>query len=547
MLGTFRTLRRLASIVGILIRYDIEPVSERFFPYRLLTWLAGLRPAVRRLRHNHSPAARLRLALEALGPTFVKFGQALSTRVDALPEDVGREMKKLQDAVAPFPFEEVRRIVERGLGRTLEQAFSSFDPKPVASASIAQVHHALTREGREVAVKVKRPDIDAVVLSDIRTLTFLADLIEEYLPDWRRFKAHKVVEEFAGTIRNEMNFQLEGSRAQEFRANFRNDPELHVPEVIWPLSSQNVLTLEWVTGIPIDELARHPELLPAATSVSRNMVAVFFKQVFRDGYFHADQHPGNLLVRKDGTLVTIDFGIIGRVNMQTRLWLADMLRGFLDRDYERVAQVHLDAGYIPPHTDLAEFQEACRQIGEPIFGQPLKEISIAKLLSQLFKTTERFDMEVQPQLLLLQKTILTLEGVGREINPNLNVWMLAEPLIREWMVEHLGPKGKLRAAGRGVGDVAHATGLVPDLLRRGVVRLTRDDFRPRLHPESLVPLERRLQAGFRSQAAAFTGGSLMISAAILASSGFSLWLVGPLVGLAGLQFFKGAREERRRS
>ncbi|MBF0136463.1 MAG: 2-polyprenylphenol 6-hydroxylase [Magnetococcus sp. DMHC-1] len=544
MFDTPRTLFRLAAIVRILAIHDIEPISERFLPYRLLTWLAGLNPATHRFRKDHSGSVRIRLAMERLGPTFIKFGQAISTRMDAIPEEMGQEMKKLQDDIPPFPFAQVRQIVERCLEGPLEQFFSRFDEKPVASGSIAQVHHAFTRQGREVAVKVKRPGIDAVVKADIQTLYYLADLIEEYIPDWRRFHVHRVVNEFAATIRNEMNFHLEASRAQEFRINFLKDPELHIPEVYWAFTSQDILTLEWVSGIPIDELSHFPGDPLDVIHISNSIVNVFFKQVFRDGYFHADQHPGNLLVRMDGTLVAIDFGIIGRVDMQTRIWLADMLHGFLERDYKKVARVHLDAGYIPYNTNLADFEEACRQIGEPIFGQPLKDISLARLLAQLFKTTERFAMEVQPQLLLLQKTMLTLEGVGREINPNLNVWLLAEPLIRAWMKEHLGPKGKLRTLAKDAGEVATTLGLLPQVAHTAIERLARDQFRPRLHPDTLHLLEERIKTGFRAQAHALTGGAFLIAAAILAAADKSMWLIMPLLFMAFFNFLRTPRKSR---
>ncbi|MBF0309907.1 MAG: 2-polyprenylphenol 6-hydroxylase [Magnetococcales bacterium] len=542
MLTTLRTLLRLWFILRIVVRYDALPLlSEKALPYRILVWLAGLRPSTRALRRRYTSSERMRKALEALGPTFIKFGQALSTRVESLPEEVAREMKKLQDEVPPFPFEKVRETIEESLKGRLEDFFPQFDSVPVASASIAQVHHAFTKEGREVAVKVKRPQIDAVVESDIRMLSQLAGLVEMYVPEWRRFRVQKVVDEFAATIRSEMNFQVEAARAQQFRDNFRLDKELRIPEVIWSLSGQRVMTLEWIDGFPIDELRDHPEFASRVDRISRNIVTAFFKQVFRDGYFHADQHPGNIFVTPDGTIVILDFGITGQVSMQTRIWLAVMLQGFLMRDYRKVARVHLDAGYIPMDTDMGEFEEACRQIGEPVFGQPLKEISIGKLLAQLFKVTEQFNMPVQPQLLLLQKTMVTLEGVGREINPELNVWLLAEPLIREWMMDHLGPKGRLLNARETISNSLHATTQLPELLYTGIERLARDRVRMRLHPESLQTLEERMNVGFRQQVAAIFGGALLMSAAMLIASGSSAWWYVPALGLSAGQFLKASR------
>ncbi|MBF0157329.1 MAG: 2-polyprenylphenol 6-hydroxylase [Magnetococcales bacterium] len=540
MLTAFRTLVRLAGIVGTLIRYDLEPISERFFLFRALAFLAGLHPGIWMMRRRYSGPARVRKALEELGPTFIKFGQALSTRMDALPDDVGQELKKLQDEIPPFPFAVVEATIERELGGPVLRFFREFNPTPVASASIAQVHRAVTREGREVAVKVMRPGIEVTIGKDIRLLYSLADGIERFVPEWKRFRVRQVVDEFARTIRNEMNFPVEGARAQRFRSNFQNDPELHIPAVVWPLTSQRVLTMEWVTGVPIDDLSRlGPQV--DVTRVSRNIITVFFKQVFRDGYFHADQHPGNIMVQPDGTITILDFGIIGRVDMQTRIWLARLLEGFIKRDYQLVAQVHLDAGYVPLDTNLEEFEEACRLIGEPIFGQPLKEISIARLLGQLFKVTERFDMAVQPQLLLLQKTMITLEGVGREINPNLNMWFLAEPLIREWMIDNLGPKGKLRQARKNLRELADFTGAFPELLQTGLKRLAQDQIHLRIHPESLEPLAREIRVGFGQQTTAISGGVFFLGASLLAATGFSAWFYGPLMVIGGWGLLRGMR------
>ncbi|MBF0182614.1 MAG: 2-polyprenylphenol 6-hydroxylase [Magnetococcales bacterium] len=544
LLANYRTVLRLSGILRVMARYDAEPLTRRFFPLRLLTWLFGLRPSLRRMRRENSPEVRLRKILEELGPTFIKFGQALSTRMDALPEEIGIELKKLQDEVPPFPFETVRRMVEEDLDDRLEALFSAFDPVPVASASMAQVHRAVTNDGRVVAVKVMRPSVETLVEQDIGMLTAMANLIEAYVPEWQRFQARRVVEEFAVTIRNEMNFLVEGSRAQKFRDNFRNDPEMRAPEVIWNRTTRRVLTLEWIDGIPIDELSQHPNLSLDAARISANIITSFFKQVFRDGFFHADQHPGNIFVHADGTLTILDFGIIGRVSLRDRILLAELIRGFLERNYRKVAEVHLTAGFVPRHTNLDEFEDACRQIGEPIFGQPLKEISIARLLAQLFKVTEQFEMPVQPQLLLLQKTMFTLEGVGREINPELNMWLLAEPLIRDWMMENLGPIGKAREVGKRIKHVNDAARMVPELLYNGLERLATDRVQIRIHPSSLTRIERRLGLGFHRASASFTGGSLFVGGAIMVSAGMSAWWYGPPLLLAAIYFLRGMRPIR---
>ena len=537
MLGHLRSIRRLLDIIRILARYNVQPLAKLFFPFRFLSWTVGLHPAVRRMRRDMPPEVRLRKAMEELGPTFIKFGQALSTRMDILPQLFVLEMKKLQDDVPPFPFAQVAEAIQKDLHGPVEQFYRAFDTTPIASASMAQVHPAVTLSGRRVAVKVLRPNVKALVEMDIRMLSTLADLVETYLPEWKRFQAREVVAEFARTIRNEINFLVEASRAQKFRDNLKNDPEMHVPAVFWTLSSQHVLTLEWVDGVPIDELLDHVHADTLdAEKISRNIITSFFKQVFRDGYFHADQHPGNIFVLADGTTTMLDFGIIGRVSAQDRIWLAQILQGFLKRDYRLVAEVHILAGYVPRHTDLDAFEEACHLVADPLFGQPLKDISMGNLLAQLFKITEQFDVQIQPHLLLLQKTMLVLEGVGREIHPELNMWELTEPLIRTWMVDHLGPKGQLRAQREKIKKFYRSSAQFPEMFFNGMDRLAKDDFNLRIHPRSLKKLEHQISYGFRSQTFAIIGGSLFMGGAILALGGFSAWWYFPPMIVAGVNF-----------
>ncbi|MEO5350647.1 MAG: 2-polyprenylphenol 6-hydroxylase [Magnetococcus sp. YQC-3] len=546
MMGHYRSILRLTGIVRILARYDVEPLSSLSLPFRLLTWLMGLHPVVRRMRRESTPQVRLRKAMEELGPTFIKFGQALSTRTEILPEEFSVEMKKLQDDVPPFPFAQVEEIIQKDLNGPVTQFFRTFDPQPVASASMAQVHRAITLAGRDVAVKVMRPNVIALVELDIRMLSTMADLVDTYMPEWQRLRVKQVVAEFASSIRNEINFQIEASRAQKFREHFKEDREMRVPAVIWPLSTRRVLTLEWIDGVPIDELAHHPQnahLDPV--KISRNIVTSFFKQVFRDGYFHADQHPGNIFVLADGTIAILDFGIIGRVTREDRIVLARILQGFLQRDYRLVARMHIDAGYVPRTTNLDAFEEACQMLAEPIFGQPLKDISIGNLLAQLFKVTEQFDMAVQPHLLLLQKTMLVLEGVGREINPDLNMWDLSGPLIRDWMTDNLGPKGKLLEAKETLGQLQDAATLLPGVIVDGMERLSQDHFHLRVHPSALEGLERAVARGFRGQTFAIMGGTLFLGGAILALGGFSAWWYFPPLSGAAVSYLLGLRQLTR--
>lgn len=544
MYAAYQNALRLQAIFHTLARHGVLPFSNRYFPLRAISWLAGLNPKTFLLRRRTTRSQRLRMALEELGPTFIKFGQALSTRMDVLPDDIGQEMRKLQDSVPPFPFAVARKTVEGCLGGPLEHFFSRFEETPVATASIAQVHRAITREGLEVAVKIKRPHIEAMVEADIRILTAIANLIEKHIPEWRRFRARKVVDEFTETIRNEMNFRVEATHAQQFHRNFAGDPMLRVPQVLWSHSSQRVLTMEWIEGVPLAEIHQHPALKNQANAVAHNIMTVFFQQVFRDGYFHADLHPGNIFVLPSAAIAIVDFGIVGHVSLQTRIWLAEILYGMLKRDYRKVARIHMSAGYVPEGTGMEDFEEALRLIGEPIFGQPLKEISIASLLAQMFQVTERFQMAVQPQLLLLQKTMLVVEGVGRQLDPELNMWLLAEPLIRAWVKENLGPKGKMRLAKQNMEDMAHVAWALPDVLHQGMDKLAHDRIRMGLHPDTLRHLDRQLQAGLRRAVDTVSAGTLFIGGAIMVSAHLSMWWYGPPFVLAGLFFLLGRRRIR---
>ncbi|ABK45979.1 2-octaprenylphenol hydroxylase [Magnetococcus marinus MC-1] len=524
----------------ILAQHNVmEPFARRYVPMRLLSWLVQLNPVIWRHCRRTPLHIRLRLALEELGPTFIKFGQTLSTRLDILPDEIGQELKRLQDDVPPFDLATVRQSIEEDLKRPLHELFRSFDEKPVASASIAQVHHAFTHDGDEVAVKVLRPDVAARVETDIAMLMTMASLVEELMPEWRRLKPRGVVKEFAQTIRNEMDFLVEASRAQKLGENFKDDVGMMIPQVYWPLTSSRVFTMAWIEGVSIDELPRERVAgRPDPRVVAERLLSSFFKQVFHDGYFHADQHPGNILVREDGVVALIDFGIVSHVSEQTRQFLAEMVQGFITRDYKKVAQVHLDAGYIPHDTDMDAFEEACRQIGEPVFGQPLKDISVARLLAKLFKTTEQYNMEVQPQLLLLQKTLFTLEGVGRELHPDLNAWEIAEPLVMAWMKARIGPKGQLLKLRRQLEEMGYAMGAAPEMAFQVLERVANDRFHIRLHASSMERVEHEIVLGFKRVWSAVMAGFLFLGGAVMAAAGMSPWWFVPPLILAFFSFFR---------
>ncbi len=449
MLRAIRNLVRLMAIARTLARHDalfpleaLKIAPDVTAPARLLGRLARRRAAGLR------PGQRLAHALQALGPSFIKFGQSLATRADLLGEEMAADLSELQDRLPPFPAEQARATVEAELGRPLGDLFSSFEDAPVAAASIAQVHFAVTSEGREVAVKVLRPDIEQAFARDLDLFYWLAETIERTQPWLRRLKPVEVVRTFAKIVESEMDLRLEAAAASELKENFTGDKSFKVPEVDWRRTAKRVLTLTRIDGIPIDERDALISNGHDASAVLEKAACAIFNQIFRDGFFHADLHPGNLFVGRDGEIQAVDFGIMGRLDIETRRYLAEMLLGFLDGDYRRVAEVHFKAGYVPAHQSPDAFMQACRSIGEPILERPLNEISIARLLAQLFRVTETFQMETQPQLLLLQKTLMVAEGVGRRLSPDVNMWQLARPLIEEWMRENIGPEARVRDAAK---------------------------------------------------------------------------------------------------
>ncbi len=387
---------------------------------------------------------RLRLALESLGPIFVKFGQMLSTRRDLVPPDIAEELARLQDRVPPFPSDQALAVLRRAYGREAAEVFAEFDPTPVASASVAQVHRARLKSGERVAVKILRPGIKPVIGHDVKLLYALAGLIERLWWDGRRLKPREVVGEFAKHLEDELDLVREAANCSQLHRNFVGSPLLAVPEVFWDYTSSEVMVMTWMDGIPI---ARMDMLLEQGVDIprlARAGVETFFTQVFRDGYFHADMHPGNILVTSAGQYIALDFGIMGTLTEVDKNYLAQNFLAFFRRDYRKVAQAHLDAGWVPAETRVDEFETAIRAVCEPVFDRPLKEIAFGKVLLRLFQTSRRFGMEIQPQLVMLQKTLLNIEGLGRDLDPDLDLWATAKPFLERWMSEQIGWRGWLR-------------------------------------------------------------------------------------------------------
>ncbi|HJQ63468.1 MAG TPA: ubiquinone biosynthesis regulatory protein kinase UbiB [Burkholderiales bacterium] len=435
-------LLRLFRILSVSARFGLDEFilgHER---------VRGLRPALNALlfwRRIEMPrAVRLRRALETLGPIFVKFGQMLSTRRDLVPPDIADELAKLQDQVPPFAWDRVAATLQRVYGKPVDTIFVTFEREPVASASVAQVHLASLPGGTEVAVKVLRPGIERVIANDVALLDVGATLVELLWADGRRLRPHEVVAEFARHLEDELDLMREASNASQLRRNFEGSPLLLVPEIYWDYCSNEVMVMQRMHGTPVSQVAALRAQGVDIPRLARAGVEIFFTQVFRDGFFHADMHPGNIFVTPGGQYIALDFGIMGTLTETDKNYLAQNFLAFFRRDYRRVAEAHIESGWAPRETRIDEFEAAIRAVCEPIFDKPLKEISFGKLLLRLFQTSRRFNMEVQPQLVMLQKTLLNIEGLGRDLDPDLDLWATARPFLERWMSERLGWRGALR-------------------------------------------------------------------------------------------------------
>ena len=481
MFRSLRNIGRLLKIARILARHDALFVLEYFNVAPAIASLAGA------VSHRSAPGRagqRLARALNEAGPSFIKLGQALSTRSDILGDELSEDLSELQDRLPPFSFTDARAIIDDEFGEPLTNLFQTFDETPVAAASIAQVHFAVTTEGDEVAVKILRPGIEEAFERDLELFRWIARTVERTRPELRRLKPEEVVETIAGTVELEMNLQFEAAAAAELGENFEGDEDFQVPEVDWSRTSQRVMTTERLSGVPLDDRDAIIENGHDPAAILEKAVTATFKQVFRDGFFHADVHPGNLFVTEDGAIGAVDFGIMGRLDLKTRRTLGELLIAFLGRDYRRAAEVHFEAGWVPAHRSVDAFTQACRSIAEPILDKPQNEISIARLLGHLFQITETFQMETQPQLLLLQKTMLVAEGTGRKLLPEANMWFLARPMIETWMRDNLGPEAKIRDTVNGLADAVERLPRMLDgieesssMIAQGRVRLDPDTVR----------------------------------------------------------------------
>ncbi len=490
MLRHLRNFWRLGRVSIVLARYDALFLLERWGVAPALTNATKL---LKSRRVTGRPGERLAEALQALGPTFIKLGQALSTRADLFGEEVTQDLAVLRDKLPPFSAETAREIIEEELERPVEELFQSFDDTPVAAASIAQVHFAVSKKGDPVAVKVLRPGIEEQFAADLELLFWMAGIADRTLEQAERLKLLQVAQTIADMVHVEMDLRMEAAAASELYDNFKDDQGFIVPRVDWSRTSRRVMTLERVHGTNIADTKALRAEKQDLQAICQKAAEIFFKQVFRDGFFHADMHPGNLFIAENGDIIAVDFGIMGRVEPETRLYLADILEGFLRQDYMKVAQVHIEAGLVPASESVEVFAQACRSIGEPLLNLPQEEISIGRLLGQMFKVAADFKMEVQPQLLLLQKTIMMVEGIGHRLNPQINMWQLVEPLIQQWARRHLGPEAKLKRDLLRARKVVTRVGTIIEAAEHIAACVTKDGVK--LHPETVEALSTRRRGG----------------------------------------------------
>jgi len=517
-----RVLARLVEIQRVLVRHGLDDFVRATHLYRPLRYLTLASPWTWfERRHGATRGERLRLALEELGPIFVKFGQALSTRRDLLPQDIADELAKLQDRVPPFPGAEARAAVERAYGRPIGAAFASFDETPLAAASIAQVHVAHLADGREVIVKVLRPGMRAVIERDLEVLEALAALAQRYWAEAPRLRPREIVEEYRKTIVDELDLMREAANAAQLKRNFEGSSLLYVPEVHWDLCRVDVMVMERIHGIQISDMAQLRAKGTDLRKLAVNGVEIFFTQVFRHNFFHADMHPGNIFVLADDPArpryAAIDFGIVGTLDPRDQHYLAENFLAVFDRNYRRVAELHVESGWVPRHTRIDEMESAVRTVCEPIFRKPLKEISFGTVLLRLFEISRRFDMRIQPQLILLQKTLLNIEGLGRELYPDLDVFATASPVLRQWMHERVSPRriaGEMRAH---LPDLVAMLRTLPPIVQGAVQRAQEGTLRLPVQAEGIEELRREIRDSQRGRdvmllaAAALLGGIVWLA------------------------------------
>jgi ubiquinone biosynthesis protein len=526
---------RLLHINWVLLRHGLDEVILATHLFRPVRFLLYLSPFYWLRRHKLPPyPVRMRQALEDLGPIFIKFGQILSTRRDLLPDDIADELAKLQDAVPPFSGQKARKIIEQAFGHPIEDVLNSFDEKPLASASIAQVHTAELKNGKQVVVKVLRPNIEQVIRRDVGLLYIIAGLADRYWKDGKRLRPVEVVRDYEKTILDELDMQREAANAAQLRRNWEGSDILFVPEIYWDYTRTNVLVMERIHGIPVGNIAALKAAGISMEQLGTQGVEIFFTQVFRDNFFHADMHPGNIFVEPSGRYIAVDFGIVGSLTTEDQRYLAENLLAFFNRDYYRVAELHVESGWVPKGTRVEEFESAIRSVCEPIFNKPLSEISFGHFLLNLFQTARRFDMEVQPQLVLLQKTLLYIEGLGRQLYPELDLWATAKPYLERWMKDQVGPKAFTRKLKKNLPQMTEYAADMPILLHKVLVDASEGRLELNWKSEELEKLRADSRQHQRNLISAISGGTLLITGTLTLLLGPGQLLSATAVTTAGL-------------
>ncbi len=526
---------RLIHINWILLRHGLDEVILAAHLFRPIRFILYLSPWYW-LRRNRLPAypVRIRRALEDLGPIFVKFGQILSTRRDLLPNDIADELAKLQDAVPPFPGTQARALIEAAYGHPIEEVLDDFEETPIASASVAQVHGARLKNGKKVVVKVLRPGIETTIRRDVGLLYIIAGLANRYWRDGRRLRPIEVVRDYEKTILDELDLQREAANAAQLRRNWENSELLFVPEIYWDLTRKSVLVMERIKGTPVSNIAALKAQGISMRQLGEQGVEIFFTQVFRDNFFHADMHPGNIFVEPGGRYIAVDFGIVGSLTQEDQRYLAENLLAFFNRDYHRVAQLHVESEWVPRGTRVDEFESAIRAVCEPIFNKPLSEISFGHFLLNLFQTARRFQMEVQPQLVLLQKTLLYIEGLGRQLYPELDLWSTAKPYLERWMEEQVGPKAFARKLRKNLPTITEHAADMPLLLHKALRDATEGRLTLNWRSEELSRLREELKENHRITVITISGAALLISGTLFLTLGPSILLPATATTGAGI-------------
>jgi ubiquinone biosynthesis protein len=525
VIGSRKTLARMINIQRVLVRHGLDDIITATHFMRPLRYVFKLFPRAKDV--SEPLGKRIRMALIELGPIFVKFGQAVSTRRDLLPPDIADELAMLQDRVPPFPAEEAIAILDSAYGQSVDDIFSRFDKEPFAAASIAQVHTAALQDGTEVIVKLLRPGVRELIDRDLDVLYAIAGLADRYWELSKRLRPLEIVAEYEKTIIDELDLMREGANTAQLKRNFEGSDLLYVPDVYWDYCRPQVLVQERIYGIPISDMAA---LKAAGTNIqvlAENGVEIFFTQVFKHNFFHADMHPGNIFVTVDDPekpkYAAVDFGIVGTLSPTDQKYLAGNFLAFFDRDYHRIAKLHIDSGWVPPETRIDELESAVRSVCEPIFNKPLSEISFAQVMIRLFETARRFNMEIQPQLILLQKTLFNIEGLGRELYPQLDLWKTAHPILRRWMAEQIGGKATFERIREDLPQIRDALRELPGVVKYVSEQIANDQLHFDVRSTQLDDIRRQLATDRRQRFLLTVGAVAFLSGVLVLTLGTTSW------------------------